>query len=119
MDKHLSRVMVGLKQLPIRTLLATFWKDPKRRYGLSAAVLAAYLLLARSLRFRRLKRLRRVYGKYSTREEMATMTDHDAWEIQKTMLVMEFPSASLKALQFALFRVSPLFLPRIKPCKHS
>ncbi|KAL2840769.1 streptococcal 67 kDa myosin-cross-reactive antigen like family-domain-containing protein [Aspergillus pseudoustus] len=104
MDKHLSRVMVGLKQLPIRTLLATFWRDPKRRYGLSAAVLAAYLLLARSLRFRRLKRLQRVYGKYTTREEMATMTDHDAWEIQKTMLVMEFPSASLKALQFALFR---------------
>ncbi|KAL3446181.1 streptococcal 67 kDa myosin-cross-reactive antigen like family-domain-containing protein [Aspergillus insuetus] len=104
MDKHLSRVMVGLKQLPIRTLLAAFWKDPKRRYGLSAAVLAAYLLLARSLRFRRLKRLQRVYGKYSTREEMATMTDHDAWEIQKMMLIMEFPSASLKALQFALFR---------------
>ncbi|KAJ0420959.1 hypothetical protein BJY00DRAFT_283338 [Aspergillus carlsbadensis] len=104
MDKHVSRVMVGLKQLPIRTLLATFWKDPKRRYGLSAAVLAVYLLLARSLRFRRLKRLQGVYGKYSTREEMATMTDHDAWEIQKMMLVMEFPSASLKALQFALFR---------------
>ncbi|KAL2810083.1 streptococcal 67 kDa myosin-cross-reactive antigen like family-domain-containing protein [Aspergillus granulosus] len=104
MDKHLSRVMVGLKHLPIRTLLVTFWKDPKRRYGLSAAVLAAYLLLARSLRFRRLKRLQKVYRKYTTREEMATMTDHDAWEIQKTMLVMEFPSTSLKSLQFALFR---------------
>ncbi|KAL2870535.1 oleate hydratase [Aspergillus lucknowensis] len=104
MDNRLARVLVHLKQLPIRALLATFWNNRKRRYGLSAAVLAAYLLLARSLRYRRLKRLRKVYGKYTTREQMATMTDHDAWEIQKTMLVMEFPSSSLKALQFALFR---------------
>jgi hypothetical protein len=36
---------------------------------------------------------------------MASMTDHDAWKVQKEMLVMEFPSASLKALQFALFKV--------------
>jgi hypothetical protein len=100
--------MVGLKQLPIRTLMLEFWRDPRKRVGLSAAVLAAYLLLQRSLRYRRLNRLQRIYRKYTTREEMASMTDHDAWEIQKLMLVMEFPSASLKALQFALFRVHHL-----------
>ncbi|KAL4913312.1 streptococcal 67 kDa myosin-cross-reactive antigen like family-domain-containing protein [Aspergillus aurantiobrunneus] len=104
MNKQIARVMVGLKQLPIRTLLLEFWRDPRKRGVLSAAILAAYLLLQRSLRYRRLKRLQRVYRRYTTREDMASMTDHDAWEIQKSMLVMEFPSASLKALQFALFR---------------
>ncbi|KAL4819538.1 hypothetical protein BDW67DRAFT_132868 [Aspergillus spinulosporus] len=104
MDKRIARAVAGLKQLPIRTLLLEFWRDPRRRLGLSAVILAAYLLLQRSLRYRRLKRLQKVYRKYTTREEMASMTDHDAWKIQKEMLVMEFPSASLKALQFALFR---------------
>lgn len=105
MDKQIARIMVSLKQLPIRTLLLEFWRDPRKRGGLSAAILAAYLLLQKSLRYRRLKRLQRVYRKYTTREEMASMTDHDAWAIQKQMLSMEFPSATLKALQFALFRV--------------
>ncbi|KAL4861889.1 hypothetical protein BDV12DRAFT_207670 [Aspergillus spectabilis] len=104
MDKRIVQVMIGLKQLPIRTLLLEFWRDPRKRVGLSTAVLAAYLLLQRSVRYRRLSRLQRIYRKYTTREDMASMTDHDAWEIQKLMLVMEFPSASLKALQFALFR---------------
>ncbi|CBF86643.1 uncharacterized protein ANIA_10293 [Aspergillus nidulans FGSC A4] len=104
MDKRISQVLAGLRQLPIRALLLDFWRDPRRRLELSAVTLAAYLLLQRSLRYRRLKRLQKVYRKYTTREEMASMTDHDAWKIQKEMLVMEFPSASLKALQFALFR---------------
>ncbi|KAL2817687.1 streptococcal 67 kDa myosin-cross-reactive antigen like family-domain-containing protein [Aspergillus cavernicola] len=104
MEKQLARAVVGLKRLPIRTILVMFWRDPKKRAGLSAAILAAYMILVRSLRYQRLKRMQRVYRKYTTREEMATMTDHDAWEIQKMMLVTEFPSASLKALQFALFR---------------
>ncbi|KAL4941957.1 hypothetical protein BDV06DRAFT_170965 [Aspergillus oleicola] len=104
MDKRIAQVMVSLKQLPIRTLLLEFWRDPRKRGGLSAAILGAYLLLQRSLRYRRLKCLQKVYRKYTTREDLASMTDHDAWEIQKAMLVMEFPSASLKALQFALFK---------------
>ncbi len=110
MDKQIARIMVSLKQLPIRTLLLEFWRDPRKRGAISAAVLAAYLLIQKSLRYRRLKRLQRVYRKYTTREEMASMTDHDAWEIQKQMLAMEFPSATLKALQFALFRVPQLHL---------
>jgi hypothetical protein len=112
MDKQIARIMVGLKQLPIRTLLLEFWRDSRKRRGLSAALLAAYLLIQRSVRYRRLGRLQKVYRKYTTREEMASMTDHDAWEIQKQMLAMEFPSATVKALQFALFRVrtSPNYL---------
>ena len=110
MDKRIAQVLAGLKQLPIRALLLEFWRDPRRRVGLSAVTLAAYLLLQRSLRYRRLKRLQKIYRKYTTREEMASMTDHDAWKIQKEMLVMEFPSASLKALQFALFRVRTAYL---------
>ncbi|KAI9374121.1 streptococcal 67 kDa myosin-cross-reactive antigen like family-domain-containing protein [Aspergillus egyptiacus] len=104
MDRQIARAMVGLKQLPIRALLATFWGSPRKRLGLSAVILSAYLLLQRAMRYRRLKRLQGVYAKYTTRKQMASMTDHDAWEIQKTILATEFPSASLKALQFALFR---------------
>ncbi|KAL3476047.1 streptococcal 67 kDa myosin-cross-reactive antigen like family-domain-containing protein [Aspergillus californicus] len=104
MNNQIAKAMVGLKRLPIRALLATYLGDPRKRAGLSVALLAAYLLLQRSLRYRQVKRLQRVYRKYTTREDMATMTDHDAWQIQKMMLVNEFPSASLKALQFALFR---------------
>ncbi|KAJ6015935.1 hypothetical protein N7540_010526 [Penicillium herquei] len=35
---------------------------------------------------------------------MKYMTNHDAWEIQKTILQTEFPFIVLKSLQFALFR---------------
>ncbi|KAL4807880.1 streptococcal 67 kDa myosin-cross-reactive antigen like family-domain-containing protein [Aspergillus unguis] len=104
MDKHIAEIMLSIKQLPIRTVLLDLWRDPKNRSGLVAALLAAYLLIQRTLRYRRLKSLHRIYARYTTREQMATMTDHDAFEIQKQMLVKEFPSASLKALQFALFR---------------
>ncbi|KAL5003068.1 streptococcal 67 kDa myosin-cross-reactive antigen like family-domain-containing protein [Aspergillus recurvatus] len=104
MDRRIALAVAGLKQLLARTLLLEFWRDSRKRGGLSAAILAAYLLIQRTLRYRRLKRLQRIYRKYTTREEMASMTDHDGWEIQKGILVMEFPSASLKALQFALFR---------------
>ncbi|KAL6236689.1 hypothetical protein BDW75DRAFT_107703 [Aspergillus navahoensis] len=104
MDRRIALAVAGLKQLPIRTLLLEFWKEPRKRWGLTAVILAAYLLIQRSLRYRRLKHLQRIYRKYTTREEMASMTDHEAWEIQKGMLVMEFPSVSLKALQFALFK---------------
>ncbi|KAL4909522.1 hypothetical protein BDW74DRAFT_165935 [Aspergillus multicolor] len=104
MDQRIIKALTSAKQIPIHTLLTELGRDTRKRRGLMAAFLAAYFLLQRSLRYRRLKRLQKLYRKYTTREEMATMTDHDAWEIQKGMLVMEFPSASLKALQFALFR---------------
>lgn len=34
------------------------------------------------------------------------MTDYEAWEIQRTLLWLEFPFVFAKSLQFALFRVS-------------
>lgn len=36
---------------------------------------------------------------------MATMTDQDAFEIQKAVVQFEFPFMFIKSLQFALFRV--------------
>jgi hypothetical protein len=36
---------------------------------------------------------------------MRSMTDQDAWAIQKTIMQTEFPFIVLKSLQFALFRV--------------
>jgi hypothetical protein len=77
--------------------------------------IAAYLFLASSLRFRRRESLYQKYP-YTTRASMATMSHHDAWAIQKTILQMEFPFIVLKSLQFALFRVSPL---RFTPPPHS
>lgn len=69
----------------------------------------AYLGLIRILRCHRIKQLQNFYG-YHTRASMARMTDHEAWEIQKTMSQLEFPFIFEKSLQFALFRVS-LFFP--------
>lgn len=67
--------------------------------------LCTYLTLVFSLRFRRCRKLHRAYP-YHTRETMTKMTDHDAWAIQKQIMQGEFPFMMLKALQFALFRVS-------------
>lgn len=36
---------------------------------------------------------------------MRSMTDQDAWTIQKIIMQTEFPFIVLKSLQFALFRV--------------
>lgn len=70
-------------------------------YGLPA--LALYLLIQGRLRYSRARFLKNKYP--YTRDTFWRMTDHDAWEIQKSILQLEFPFISLKALQFALFRV--------------
>ena len=70
--------------------------------------LAAYVLLVRSLRYRRIRQLEAHYN-YRTRASMAKMTDHEAWEIQRAMAQYEFPFTVEKSLQFALFRVCPPF----------
>ncbi|KAH8699237.1 hypothetical protein BGW36DRAFT_340713 [Talaromyces proteolyticus] len=69
-------------------------------YGISCAVL--YLLIVASLRYSRVRYLQKKYP--YTRDTFWRMTDHDAWEIQKAILQLEFPFTSLKSLQFALFR---------------
>lgn len=105
MDKQVARVVAALKDLPIRALIATLWENPARRAAVAAACIATYLAACASLRFQRLRSIQKTYPQYATREGMAQMTAHDAWAIQKRILQLEFPSASLKALQFALFRV--------------
>ena len=43
---------------------------------------------------------------------MSQMTVNDAWAIQKNILQLEFPTTAVKALQFALFRVTiPPYVP--------
>lgn len=67
--------------------------------------LATYLALVSSLRFQRRQAIHRQYGYYATRQSMRTMTDQDAWAIQKSIMQAEFPFIVIKSLQFALFRV--------------
>jgi hypothetical protein len=74
-------------------------------YLVLPAVIAAYPVLSSLLRFRRVRQLHRQYP-YATRESMSRMTDREAWEIQKEIAQLEFPFIFVKALQFALFRVS-------------
>jgi hypothetical protein len=71
--------------------------------------LVTYLVLVSSLRFKRRQSLHRKYSHYARRDSMNTMTDQDAWAIQKTIMQTEFPFIVLKSLQFALFRVCTMF----------
>ncbi|KAJ5559229.1 hypothetical protein N7535_009457 [Penicillium sp. DV-2018c] len=66
--------------------------------------LATYLALISSLRFQRRQAIHKKYSYYGTRQSLRTMTDQDAWSIQKTVMQTEFPYMVLKSLQFALFR---------------
>ena len=83
--------------------------------------LATYLALVSSLRFQRLQTLHKKYNYYGTRQSMRSMTDQDAWAIQKTIMQTEFPFIVLKALQFALFRVCelhPSTCPEVNKSRH-
>lgn len=66
--------------------------------------LIAYVSLVHILRFRRLRGLHKKYN-YTTRQSMSRMTDDEAWEIQKALLQLEFPTTAFKSIQFALFKV--------------
>lgn len=67
-----------------------------------SSLVLAYLLLVKALRFRRINQLQRSSASPSS---LASMTDEQAWEIQKSMAQLEFPFLFEKSLQFALFRV--------------
>jgi len=97
---------IDIKQLAIR--LISYLRRSKNislkqyaSYGLPALVV--YFLIQQRLRYSRARYLKKKYP--YTRDTFWRMTDHDAWEIQKNILQLEFPFISLKALQFALFRV--------------
>ncbi|KAE8404993.1 67 kDa myosin-cross-reactive antigen family protein [Aspergillus pseudonomiae] len=104
MENAISRILTLSDRVPFRRVLKILWANPRRRIATTAGLVATYLVLVACLRFQRLRRLHRQYRQYSTRQGMAYMTDHDAWAIQKQVLQLEFPTISLKALQFALFR---------------
>lgn len=74
--------------------------------ALVASLIPAYMLLVRALRYQRLNQMYKDFD-YPTRESYARMTDDDAWKILLNLGQVEFPFTYLKALQFALFKVSP------------
>ncbi|KAA8650359.1 hypothetical protein EYZ11_000739 [Aspergillus tanneri] len=98
----MEQIVSKIKDLPpVRTILSIIWNDP---IGRVATVVTTYLVVVATLRFQRLRSVQRQYRQYATRDGMATMTVHDAWEIQKRMQQLEYPTLAVKALQFALFR---------------
>lgn len=96
--------------LSSKLLLSTIWNDPWKRLVTSVGLAATYLVIVACLRFQRFRSMQRQYRRYGRREDMEKMTIHDAWAIQKHILQLEFPTAALKSLQFALFRVGHLSL---------
>lgn len=96
-SSYLQKTISSIQQLPTSEMALYI-----------SLTLGAYVLLVRSLRYRRIRQLEAHYN-YRTRASMAAMTDHEAWEIQRAMAQFEFPFTVEKSLQFALFRVR-LFL---------
>lgn len=104
-----STIKPGLEDSssPLAGVLGSFYLSTTQQRILYLAIgLVSYLALVRWLRFQRCRNLHEKY-RYTTRDSMSKMTNHDAWAIQKLILQMEFPFIVLKALQFALFRVCP------------
>jgi hypothetical protein len=89
--------------------------SPRQWIPYALPLLLGYPLIARMLRYRRLRQLHRDYP-YKTRADMAKMTDEHAFQIQKAVAQLEFPFIFIKSLQFALFRVNhipPLYTQRL------
>lgn len=101
MDKSSSILSLAAQHPFVKAILDA---APRQWLPYAVAVAIGYPMLTRSLRYRRVKELHRKYP-YKTRDDMAKMTDDDAFEIQKVVAQLEFPTIFVKALQFALFRV--------------
>lgn len=111
MEKIIERLAAGLNSGPLATLTTDVSHVAFGRLApYILAGLAAYPVLCSCLRFRRMRSLHRKYN-FPTRESLARMTDDEACEIQKVLLQLEFPFFFVKALQFALFRVSHCLIP--------
>jgi hypothetical protein len=76
---------------------------------------AIYLLLQRTLRFLRTKRMMTSYP-YKNLESLANMTNDHAYEIQRDIFQLEFPYTAAKALGYALFRYGGTLL--LIPCRN-
>ncbi|KAL0929655.1 uncharacterized protein CTRU02_215297 [Colletotrichum truncatum] len=68
-----------------------------------AALLAGWIVLCASLRFRRINNLQKRLG-YTDRASLARMTNNDAHVIIRNMIEFEFPKFYTLALQFGLFK---------------
>lgn len=102
----MEQLAAGLKNGPLAILTTDVSHVGFGRLGpYILAGLAAYPVLCSFLRFRKMRWLHRKYN-FPTRKSLARMTDDEAWEIQRVLLQQEFPFFFIKALQFALFRVS-------------
>lgn len=101
---------LSLNMDPISDIVNEFLEkvSSNRRLAYGLSIIAVYTVLVSLLRFQRLRSLHSRYN-FPTRASMASMTLQQAWEIQKTMAQLEFPFIYIKALQFALFRVSTFF----------
>lgn len=109
-EESLLYPWLSLKMAPISDIVSAFLEkiSSNRRLAYGLSIIAAYPVLVSLLRFQRLRSLHSRYN-FPTRASMASMTLQQAWEIQKTMAQLEFPFIYIKALQFALFRVSGVY----------
>jgi hypothetical protein len=92
----ISQPFLDLSFFTLSTL--TSWSSLATIFGL-------YVVLCWSLRFRHEKAMLRRF-KYTDRASLANMTNDDASEILKSLIVYEFPKLYHASLQFAIFKVS-------------
>lgn len=71
-----------------------------------ATILVLYVVLCRSLRFRHERALLRRFSKYKDRASMSSMSNDEATEIMRPLIIYEFPTLYNSSLQFAIFKVS-------------
>ncbi|KAI5288822.1 hypothetical protein KEM54_004821 [Ascosphaera aggregata] len=75
-----------------------------RHVLLALPLIPLYLLIVQILRYRRCNAQLHKYRHCAERKTMGRMTTQEAWEIVNDTAKLEFPTSSLLALQFALFR---------------
>lgn len=83
--------------------ILTFWTLTS--WPSLATIFVLYVALCSCLRFRHEKATLRRF-KYTDRASLAGMSNDDASEILKTLIVYEFPKLYNASLQFAIFKVS-------------
>lgn len=78
------------------------WVDT--RIASVIGTLIAYSAICQVLRYRRIKSLQRKYDTATEKKPLSSMTDEEAYSIQKLVSDAEFPALFEKGLQLALFR---------------
>ena len=93
---------------PLPWLVDTLALICDRPLTTTTAVAALYLLLVRSLRFRRRDRIVGDYG-YPKRP-LSSMTVDEAYDIHRQLAKLEFPETFKTSIFFALFKVRDALL---------